>query len=352
MTKTKPTSPNKVKIYWLLQIVGWSSIIFIETINYTFFIIGEFNWEYLQQFFLYAAVGLVVSHFYKTLFIKLEVFEKSLSRIWIRAFFDVMMITSIMVILLYVPYLVADISNFRNSEFWIGFFGQIMNLGRYSIVWIIIYYLYHLLKKNSEITEQKLLFENVAKSAELELLKNQLNPHFLFNALNSIKALVLIDQDKARDAIIKLSELLRFTLNYEKAPLIALNEEINEVIKYLELEKIRFGKRLDVHISLEEETLELKVPPAMVLTLAENAIKHGITQLPEGGGIWIQSKLRGKNLTLEIINSGELKKAFNLGIGLQNLQVRLQSLFSGKASFYLDTLPDSKVVARITYPII
>jgi two-component system LytT family sensor kinase len=352
MTENKPISPKDSRIYWLLQIIGWSSIIFIETINYTFFIIGEFKWEYFQQFLLYSAVGLLVSHFYKTLFIKLEVFEKSLSRIWIRAFFDVMMITSIMVIILYTPYLVTDFSNFRKSEFWIGFFGQIMNLGRYSIVWIIIYYLYHLLKKNSEITEQKLLFENVAKSAELELLKNQLNPHFLFNALNSIKALVLIDQDKARDAIIKLSELLRFTLNYEKAPLIALNEEINEVIKYLELEQIRFGKRLDVHISLEEETLDLKVPPAMVLTLAENAIKHGITQLPEGGGIWIQSKLRGKNLTLEIINSGQLKAAFNLGIGLQNLQIRLQSLFSDKASFYLEALPDSKVVARITYPIV
>jgi LytS/YehU family sensor histidine kinase len=102
----------------------------------------------------------------------------------------------------------------------------------------------------------------------LELLKNQLNPHFLFKCLNSIKALVLIDQDKARDSIIKPSELLRFTLYYEKSPLIALNEDINEVVKYLELEQIRFGKRLDVHISLQEETLEVKVPPAMVLTLA------------------------------------------------------------------------------------
>ena len=351
MTKDKPNPSKSSKIYWLLQVIGWSSIIFIETINYTFFIVGEFQWEYLQQFFLYSLVGLIVSHVYKSMFIKIDVFEKSLSRIWIKAIFDVGMITLIMVILLYLPYIVTDFSNIRKIEFWIPFFGQIMNLGRYAIVWIIIYYLYHILKKNSEITEQKLLFENVAKSAELELLKNQLNPHFLFNALNSIKALVLIDQEKARDAIIKLSELLRFTLNYEKAPLIALNEEINEVIKYLELEQIRFGKRLDVHISLEEETLDLKVPPAMVLTLAENAIKHGITQLPEGGGIWIQSKLRGKNLTLEVINSGQLKATFKLGIGLQNLQVRLRSLFSDKATFYLDAASDAKVIARITYPI-
>jgi two-component system, LytTR family, sensor kinase len=351
MNKNKPNSLSKSKIYWLLQLIGWSSIVFIETINYTFFIIGEFKWEYLQQFSIYSAVGLLTSHFYKVLFINLDVFGKTLSRIWFRAFFDVMMITLVMVVLLYSPYLVEDFGTISKSEFWIGFFGQIMNLGRYVIVWIIIYYLYHILKKNSEITEQKLLLENVAKSAELELLKNQLNPHFLFNALNSIKALVLIDQEKARDAIIKLSELLRFTLNYEKAPLIALNEEINEVVKYLELEQIRFGRRLDVYISLQEETLDVKVPPAMVLTLAENAIKHGITQIPEGGGIWIESKLRGNTLTIEIINSGQLKDTFDLGIGLKNLQMRLQNLFSDKATFYLDAVSDSKVVARITYPI-
>lgn len=351
MFKTKSNSLSKSKIYWLLQVIGWSSIIFIETINYTFFILGEFKWEYLQQFSIYTAVGLITSHFYKILFINLEVFEKSLSRIWVRAFFDVMLITLIMVILLYIPNLVTDFGNIQTSEFWIGFFGQIMNLGRYVIVWIIIYYLYHILKKNSEITEQKLLLENVAKSAELELLKNQLNPHFLFNALNSIKALVLIDQDRARDAIIKLSELLRFTLNYEKAPLISLHEEINEVVKYLELEQIRFGKRLDVHISLQEETLDVKVPPAMVLTLAENAIKHGITQIPEGGGIWIESKLRGNTLTIEIFNSGQLKDTFDLGIGLKNLQMRLQDLYSDKATFHLDAISESKVVARITYPI-
>lgn len=87
MLDSKPKTPTKSKIYWLLQVVGWSSIIFIETINYTFFIIGEFKWDYLQQFFIYSAVGLIVSHFYKLLFIRLEVFERSLSRIWIRAFF-------------------------------------------------------------------------------------------------------------------------------------------------------------------------------------------------------------------------------------------------------------------------
>ncbi len=335
--------------YWLLQAVGWSSIIFIETINYTFFIQGTFKWTLVGQFAAFAVVGLVVSHLYKVRFIKPQIFERKLSRIWIRAAFDVLLISLIMVIILFLPGVLADFSVIKDKQVIIAFFGQVMNLGRYVIVWIIIYYLFHILKKNAEINEQKLKLENVAKSAELELLKTQLNPHFLFNALNSIKALVLIDQEKSRDAIIKLSELLRFSLNYEKVPFISLNEEINEVIKYLELEQIRFGKRLEVEILLQEETLDLRIPPAMVLTLAENAIKHGIAKMPDGGHIRIASKLRGNEFFLEVSNTGLLSEEFKLGIGLNNLQKRLKSLFGDKANFRLEEKANKQVGASISY---
>ncbi|MBC6366105.1 sensor histidine kinase [Algoriphagus sp. AK58] len=341
---------SKTQLYWLLQILGWSSIVFVETINYTFFIHGVFEWDFFKQFVFYSLVGLFVSHGYKSVFIQQKVFERSLSRIWIKAFFDTLIIALLMAFLLYFPYVFIDFNALKTKQTLISFFGQVMNLGRYVLVWIIIYYLYHILKRNSEISEQKLMLENVAKSAELELLKIQLNPHFLFNALNSIKALVLIDQEKSRDAIIKLSELLRFSLNYEKAPLITVNDEINEVIKYLELEKIRFGKRLEVEILVQEETLQQKVPPAMVLTLAENAIKHGITKLPEGGKIKIESKIKGQKVCLEVVNSGQLEEGFNLGIGLNNLQKRLQNIFPETSAFYLDNLGNQLVKATITYP--
>lgn len=342
---------GKTKVYWLLQVLGWSSIIFIETVNYTFFIHGQFEWAFFQQFVFYSMVGLFVSHAYKSVFIQPNVFERSLSRIWSKAFLDTLMIAFLMAIMLYLPYAFIDPSTLLTQATLISFLGQVMNLGRYVLVWIIIYYLYHLLKRNAEINEQKLMLENVAKSAELELLKIQLNPHFLFNALNSIKALVLIDQEKSRDAIIKLSELLRFSLNYEKAPLITVNEEINEVIKYLELEQIRFGKRLQVEIRLQEETLEQRIPPAMVLTLAENAIKHGITKLPDGGVIQIESKIKGARMCVEVINSGQLAENFSMGIGLTNLQKRLENLFPENASFHLDNFGNQLVKSTLIYPI-
>jgi two-component system, LytTR family, sensor kinase len=342
---------SKNQIYWLLQVLGWSSIVFIETVNYTFFIHGNFEWSFFQQFVLYALVGIFVSHAYKSVFITQKVFEKSLSKIWTKAFFDTLIIALLMAFLLYFPYLFIDFKALMTKEILISFLGQIMNLGRYVLVWIIIYYLYHILKRNSEISEQKLKLETLAKSAELELLKIQLNPHFLFNALNSIKALVLIDQEKSRDAIIKLSELLRFSLNYEKSPLIQLKEEINEVVKYLELEQIRFGERLEVEILLQEETLRQLVPPGMILTLAENAIKHGITRLPEGGKISVESKIQGEKVSIEVINSGQLKEDFLIGIGLNNLQKRLQNLFSEDAVFHLDNFGCNFVKATLACPL-
>jgi two-component system, LytTR family, sensor kinase len=342
---------NKRQIYWVLQVLGWSSIVFIETVNYTFFIHGNFEWSFFQQFVLYALIGIFVSHMYKSFFITQKIFEKSLSKIWTKAFFDTLNIAFLMAFLLFFPHLLIDFESLMTKEILISFLGQIMNLGRYVLVWIIIYYLYHILKSNNEISQQKLKLETLAKSAELELLKIQLNPHFLFNALNSIKALVLIDQEKSRDAIIKLSELLRFSLNYEKAPLISIKEEINEVVKYLELEQIRFGKRLDVEIVLQEETLDRRIPPAMVLTLAENAIKHGITKLPDGGIIKIESKIKGARICVEVINSGQLSENFSTGIGLTNLQKRLENLFPENASFRLDNFGNQLVKSTIIYPL-
>jgi two-component system, LytTR family, sensor kinase len=342
---------NKNQRYWLFQVLGWGSIILVETVNYTFFIVGEFSWDYVGQFAILSVTGILTSHIYKKLFIRSAVFEKTLSTIWVRAFADTFFMTAIMVSVLYGITLYANPNAKIDTQFLISYFGQIMNVARYVVVWIIIYYLYHVLKKHQETAEQKLLVENLAKTSELELLKSQLNPHFLFNALNSIKALVLIDTEKSREAIIKLSELLRFTLNYEKTPLISISEEINEVVKYLELEKIRFGNRLDVKIDLQAETLDAKIPPAMILTLAENAIKHGITQLPDGGLIEITASATSQNVKIEVSNSGVLKDNQNKGIGLKNTTKRLHSLFGDKSDLVLKRKSDNQVSVTITYPL-
>jgi two-component system, LytTR family, sensor kinase len=344
---------SKTQIYWLCQVLGWFSIVVVETINYTFVLVGTFQWGYVTAFSIQALYGLIVSHFYKIFFIKPFTFQKPIQRIWIKGLTDTFNMSLIITFLILGPSLIGEFSSVQNQipAVLLEIIGRIMNQSRYIVVWIIIYYMYKILQRNREITAEKLQMENLLTTTELELLKTQLNPHFLFNALNSIKALVLIDSEKARDAIVKLSELLQFSLSYEKTPLISIREEMYKVEKYLELEKIRFGQRLSFQFDISEATLDLEVPPALVLTLAENAIKHGITQLPDGGEIKVKSSIDGENLSLEVLNTGQLKGENLKGIGLKNVRSRLKNLFGGSAEISLLNHNKTQVIVSVSYPV-
>ncbi|MBW3467920.1 hypothetical protein EGN73_08840 [Arthrospiribacter ruber] len=344
---------SKNQIYWLCQVLGWFSLVLVETINYTFVLVGSFQWEYVSAFGIQALYGLLVSHFYKILFIRKSTFEKPVRAIWVKGLADTFNISLIITLIIIGPSIIQswELMTDQILAVSIEILGRILNQGRYIVVWIIIYYMYKILERNRNILQEKLEMESLLTSTELELLKTQLNPHFLFNALNSIKALVLIDGQLAKDAIIKLSELLQFSLRYEKTPLIQMSEEIYKVEKYLELEKIRFGSRLSYEIEVARDAEGLEVPPALVLTLTENAIKHGITQLPDGGEIKIQVESRENTLLIQVINSGRLKGENLKGIGLKNIRGRLVHLFGKTANLHLQNHLENSVLTTISYPI-
>jgi len=344
---------SKRRIYWLLQILGWQSIVVIEVINYTFFIQKEFHWYYFLSFGSLSLIGILSTHFYRKWFIKPVLFEQSRSRIFTKGIQDVLIISTIMALVSLLPDANTNLSSLLTYgwEALVLIGGQIMNIARYVVVWIIIYYMYKIMERNQAILQEKLDAEKLARTSELELLKSQLNPHFLFNALNSIKALVLLDAEKSRDAIIKLSELLRFSLNYEKNRFITIREELEEVEKYLALEKIRFGERLNVTFEIQSEVWDKPIPPAILLTLAENAIKHGINQLPDGGNIDIDARIEENNVIIAIENSGFLSGPNPNGIGLQNIQKRLKNLYPTGASLTLQNTDENKVIAQLIYPI-
>lgn len=195
------------------------------------------------------------------------------------------------------------------------------------------------------------------KEVELENLRAQLNPHFLFNSLNSIHSMTMMKKDEAADAVLLLSDLMRYTLNYEKKNLVTLEEEMEAVDKYLQLEKIRFGKKLSYSFDIEYNTLKLKIPLISVQTLAENAIKHAIARTTTGGHIKIKSALIDNNLTIEIINSGQLAetdpsvfKPKDSGIGIENIRRRLAMLYGEKARFDLSNLGLEEVKAMMIIP--
>ncbi|CAN5359840.1 histidine kinase [soil metagenome] len=305
----------------------------IETINYTFFIVGEFSMRYVTIFGGQAVVGILSTHLLKKILGRFSIFARPTSTIWIVALGSTFLLSSILFVVSTIPTLISNYQEVIAGISFIVVFGTIINWMRYVGVWVIIYFMYQLLARNQAIEREKLESQNIANLSQLELLRTQLNPHFLFNALNSIKALVTIDPEKSKDAIIKLSELLRFTLNYGLQPLIPLNEEILEVKKYLALEQIRFGERLHVEYEISESSLTRMIPPAIILTLSENAIKHGIAQEISGGKILVQTSTTGNQLIIQMSNPGTLVQKASTGIGLRNATMRLKTLFGDNAEF-------------------
>jgi LytS/YehU family sensor histidine kinase len=177
------------------------------------------------------------------------------------------------------------------------------------------------------------------KEAELNKLKSQLNPHFMFNAMNSIRALIDENPQKAKQAVTQLSNILRQTLTLEKNKLVPFAEEITLVKDYLALEKTRFEERLTYTFEIDEASSQYKIPPMLLQTLVENAIKHGISKLTEGGVVYIYTKHHPESnkLLIAISNSGIYNPEENpqSGYGIQNTKDRLKFVFADDAHFLI-----------------
>lgn len=223
--------------------------------------------------------------------------------------------------------------------------------------WIVIpcFFFYHLYRFASIYQDRKqrtIVAENLLQISELENLKKQLNPHFLFNALNSIKALTLFDGVKARESIIQLSDLLRLSLNLGEQQRATLSEELRLAENYLALEKLRFDNRLSYEFNVDSELDNVLIMPMTLNTLLENAVKHGIGQLKSGGRIITTASTENNLITITVENSGFFDpkpKSLYGGIGLENLHKRLELQFGNRASFTI-TNQDKMVIATIKMP--
>jgi len=178
-------------------------------------------------------------------------------------------------------------------------------------------------------------FRILAQDAELRALRAQLNPHFLFNSLNSISALTTLDPAKARTMCILLSDFLRGSLRMGEKRLVSLAEEVDLLKAYLSIEQIRFGSRLQVAWDLEPGTLDEPIPALLLQPLVENAIKHGIAGLTEGGVVRVASRREGKVLVLEVENpvDDDTPVVHGLGMGLKQVRSRLQMRFGDRMRF-------------------
>ena len=216
------------------------------------------------------------------------------------------------------------------------------------LFWNAIYFTFHFFQKSKKQELNNLTLEASKNEIELKNLRSQLNPHFLFNSLNSIRALIELDPPKAKEAVTKLSGLLRRSLIMGKENLVRLDEELEMVSNYLELEKIRFEERLAVNWETEKSMSAFMVPPFILQMLVENAIKHGISNLIDGGEITIRTERSEGDVFITVINSGSLGNNADTGIGIQNTRRRLDIQFRGTVDLELRQEGD-KVVARLIF---
>jgi two-component system, LytTR family, sensor kinase len=197
--------------------------------------------------------------------------------------------------------------------------------------------------------------------ARMEALQNQINPHFLFNTLNSVSSLVRFDPDTAREVIIKLATILRRLLNSSES-FVPLREEIDFIDNYLDIEVVRFGRdKLRVIKDLEPESLETMVPAMLLQPLVENSIKHGLASKVEGGSIYLRSRVGTKDLVIEVEDDGigisgaqsiEKSNGSRTGIGMANIAERLKVLYGDTAKMTVESQDGKGTLVRLRLPIL
>ena len=187
--------------------------------------------------------------------------------------------------------------------------------------------------------------------SELRALEAQINPHFLFNCLNSIRGMIVEDAVQAQDMVTKLANILRYSLQRDRSHTVTLETEVEAVSDYLALESIRFEDRLRLRVELADEVRRIEIPAMLLQTLVENAIKHGIERVP-GGVLSIRAQLNGALLRIEVENPGSLHSPLpnSTRIGLANARERLRILYAERASLSLAASGQGRVTATLLIP--
>lgn len=214
---------------------------------------------------------------------------------------------------------------------------------------IILVHAYHYLRTQKEDELKRSNLKTQLLDSKISALQSQLQPHFLFNALNDISSLMEMNIEKAQNAIADLSDMLRFTLGIKNSKFITLEEELKILNKYLSLEKIRFDDKLKIQLSISEDLLKHKTPAFLLQPLVENAIKHGFSYDNDTINIIIKVYIKDDMLVFEVFNDGKLleNETVNYGNGISNILLRLDTLFTDEYIFEFSNTKDLKGVQTL-----
>ncbi len=337
--------------YWWCQILGWMAY-FVTNVFFAYSF-GKVEFPFLLNITILILFGLLSTHLLRNVINRQNWFQYSFEK---QALLFFALVAGSGVIMYLGSTVIGNI--IRPPELRKALSGQevlrsLLSNFLITAIWWLIYFVWHFIDRNRNAQVDKLKLESTVKELELKTIKSQLNPHFIFNALNSIRALVDENPQRARTAITELSNILRSSMQVEKVETVSLENELNIVKDYLALETIRFEERLKVQYDIDPDTLELPIPPLMLQTLVENAIKHGISRMVNGGVVRIGSHMRQLQHEITIENTGQILEHSNgQGFGLQSTRQRLSLLFGSRASFDIYNKNEQTVEAKVLMPLI
>ena len=328
----QPFFDDKNRAFWILQSIGWIGYFFLRSLSG---FANSMGWMWLVHTLLLTATGYSLTLLMASLFRRLIRMRPlwtlvlSLSVVGLAS-----MAFSVIETWSYATFLKPD-----SKPVGVEYLGAILLNFSLLAAWAALYYgiIYFLLLE--EQIDQRERLESQASTAQLAMLRYQLNPHFLFNTLNSISTLVLLKQTERANAMLaRLSSFLRYTLVNEPTAKVTLAQEVETLKLYLEIEKMRFEDRLRPHFKIESETIGARLPSLLLQPLIENAIKYAVTPSENGADIWLTAKREGQAVRIEVADNGngesaELAASPSTGVGLANIRDRLSQAYGAGHRF-------------------
>jgi sensor histidine kinase YesM len=343
----------KSRLYVLFQACGWGGMMAVE-------IWGMFEFPEHNTWPLASAIaigslfflgGLLITHFFRALMERWgwkELGSRRLLPRLLAAALGMSAVLALFEVALVHPVLDLAWNTEANRVLLVIlqiFYGSVVLFG-----WLCLYLFERL--NRSEIERFQLMTS--VKEAELRALKSQVNPHFIFNSLNSLRALIDENPARARTAVTQLANLLRYSLQSGQLETVPFEDELGVVNDYLALEQVRHEERLRLRLDIAPDALRLPIPPMLLQTLVENAVKYGISPRADGGEIAIVARNEGGALRIQVSNPGDLSArpaTSSTGVGLHNAAERLRLIFGERATLRLLTAKPELVVAEAVIPL-
>jgi hypothetical protein len=361
-TERPITQPKSQRVYWIFQLTGWGLFTLIRFIGGL--VVLDFSWTRLAlELLLLNGVGLLFSHWLRD-FVRRHHWSTLPIR---KLIWRIIIAALVFGAPLGIVTQFTDLSAFQDPAFLKAYAPalsfqltlsasiavEIVNWAVVFLVWLTIYFAAIGVREHRSAQFKQSELARALHLAELRLLKSQLNPHFLFNALNTVRSLIADNPARAQNAVTRLAKTLRYTLTSPQDELVTLSQELDIVADYLELESMRFEDRLRIEFHVPDEAAGVHIPVMLLQTLVENAIKHGIAQLPLGGLLRVSATVQNGMLMLDVENPRPPAPAVTAqeGVGLQNARDRLRLLFGARASLELDLSHPSVTTARLRIPV-